>query len=110
MIGFLPLFIIWRTFKNLCEEFDKTKWKFILSAISIYIFVIIVSAFTTGILFFVLNENYAITKNDEWIINIISTIFGVIAVTIFYYHLKRKWKQEVDLQKDEIEEIGKNYE
>ncbi|MCK8479456.1 hypothetical protein [Psychroserpens algicola] len=105
MLSIIILFVIGRYFYRLAEEYKQNKWVFaILGVISYY-----AGAFAGGIILGVLDE--VLGLGFDWDNNLLLTLvaipFGLGTMYLFYYLLKKNWKKTVVVEKNEIQDIGK---
>lgn len=109
MIGIIIIIFIGRQFYKLAEQYNQNKWVFgILGILSYY-----VGAFLGGIILAVLDDflGFGLDWNNNIVLTLIALPFSIGAVYIFYYLLKKSWKNTVVLDKNsEIQDIGKDIE
>ena len=109
MLGIILIVLIGKQFYKLAEEHNQNKWLFgILGALSYYL-----GAFIGGIILAVTDE--FVSLGIDWDNNLLMTFvaipFSLGTVYIFYYLLKKNWKNTVvPLDSNEIQDIGKNTE
>ena len=109
MFGIILIIIIGQKFYRLANTFKKKNiWLYPIIGIAMYYFgAIIVGGITLIIIIeFILNsslENYSDAG-----LGIMLMPFGIIATYLLYNILRKKWRKEYALIKEEIDDIGKN--
>ena len=106
MLSIILIVLLGRTFYRLAEEFNQHRWLFaVLGIISYYVGSAIggVVVGLVDVLF-----DLGVDFDNSGILLMIAIPFGLGTSYILYYILKRKWKNEVVVEKDEIQDIGKD--
>lgn len=108
MLGLLLIFFIGKYYYELAQDYYKHRWLYAIFGIIIYY----VGTAVGGIILGFLDVLFAL--NFDWdsslFLGLIALPFGIVAAYFIYIVLKRKWKKETGVAKDEIQDIGKNIE
>lgn len=111
MVGIIPLIILGRIFYKLAQEYNKSDWGYAILAVITYLITMFGSALALAFVKIVQSggiDAEVIAKDNEMLINILSTIVGVVCCIILYYFLKNRWQKEEANTIDEIYKIGSN--
>ena len=108
MLGLLLIYFIGKYFYELAQDFYKHRWLYAIFGIVVYyasgaVFGVILGVFD---LLLELNINW----DETFGINLLSIPIGLLGCYGFYIVLKKRWQNNTDLVKDEIEDIGKTIE
>lgn len=108
MLGLLLIYFIGKYFYELAQDFYKHRWLYAILGIVVYyasgaVFGVILGVFD---LLLELNINW----DETFGINLLSIPIGLLGCYGFYIVLKKRWQNNPDLVKDEIEDIGKTIE
>lgn len=108
MLGLILIFFIGKYFYELAQDYYKHRWLYAILGIIVYYAAGAVFGLILGIAdaIFILNINW--DNAMAW--NLLGIPIGIGADYGFYYLLKRKWENEIQMPKDEIMDIGKNTE
>ena len=104
MLGLLLIYFIGKTYYDLADKYDKSKWGFaILGVVSYY----------AGTFFFGLTA--ALIDNGNWILSqsdisiaLIALPFGIATCVILYFTLRHYWKKNAVSPEDLLEEFGQS--
>ena len=108
MLSIILIVLLGRYFYRLAEEFNQNRWLYaVLGVISYY-----VGSAVGGLVigFADMIFDLGIDFDDTSTLIFIAVPFGLGAAFIFYFLLTKKWKKEVVVEKDEIQDIGRNVE
>ena len=111
MLGIIILVIIGQQYFKLAKKYNqKNLWLYpILGIATYYGGAIIIGGVTVGLVIEFLTtssiDNYTDTE-----IGFMAMPFGIAAVILLYYILRKKWEKEYVAPKDEIMDIGKSIE
>lgn len=97
MLEIFALAYTGRKFKELAENYNKTPWKVILSAVGLYILFALIAVILVYIIF---------SDVDPLVLSLISLPVGLSSCYGLYYYLENKWKKEPSSSINEIEKIG----
>ncbi len=104
MLGIILIYFIGKYFYKLAEEFNKNKWVYAILGVIVYYSGTMVGGVLLGFAdgFFELGIDW----EDTLLLTAIALPFGIGAAYLFYYLLKKDWKQSFVVVEDEIENIG----
>lgn len=108
MISILAIFFIGKYFYELAQDYYKHRWLYaILGIVSYYL-----GTLMGGIIIGVLSELFVwnIDFENNLMLLLIAIPFGLLFTIILYFLLKRKWKNSIIEVKDEIQDIGADFE
>ena len=105
MLGLLLIYFIGKYFYELAQDFYKHRWLYAILGIVFHyasgaVFGVILGVFD---LLLELNINW----DETFGINLLSIPIGLLGCYGFYIILKKRWQKNLDISKDEIEDIGK---
>lgn len=105
MLGLLLIFFIGKYFYELAQDFYKHRWLYAIIGIVVYY----AAGGIFGVILGVIDMIF--TLNIDWEnafgLNLLGIPIGLAACYGFYIILKKRWQNEVELAKDEIDDIGK---
>ncbi|NQX84417.1 MAG: hypothetical protein HRT67_00585 [Flavobacteriaceae bacterium] len=104
MSGFVLILVIGKYFYQLAQDYGKRTWVFAILGIVMFYVAGFIFAIVLGLidLLFDLNINWDNARG----VNLLSIPIGILADYIFYKFLEKKWKKEVVLPQDKIDQIG----
>jgi hypothetical protein len=108
MLGIILIIFIGRSFFKLSEEYNQNKWVFpILGIITYY-----AGTFIGGIILGVFDEilGLGLDWDNTLMLTFIALPFGLGSAYLLYTLLNKNWKKTVVIERNEIQDIGKNIE
>ena len=109
MLGIFLLYFIGKRFAELSEEFNKTKWHYVVLGIIIYY----VGAIGIGMILFGILDGLSIINLDaihDRVLDLMILPLGILSCYLFYNYLKKKWEKEAPKLNKMINEIGEDTE
>jgi thiamine transporter ThiT len=92
MLGLLILFFIAKAFYTLADKHGRNKWVFGILSIAIYYGSAFLGGMLIGIIAIAMG-NESIFELSDMALNLIALPFGLLAVGLTYYLLKRNWER-----------------
>lgn len=106
MLGLVLLYWIGKYFYKLAEEFEKSKWAYVILGIVVYYTGIILF----GIIFMIIGEiispGYVDTFN-ETLLGFMALPFGILSCYLLYKYLEKTWKKNDPRKNSMIDQIGR---
>lgn len=108
MLGILLIFFIGKYFYELAQDYYKHRW--------LYAVIGIITYYAAGAIFGVilgvsdLLFDFGIDWESAYGLELTTIPIGIAADYFLYRVLKKKWQNEAVIDKDEIQDIGKNVE
>jgi len=107
MLGILLIYFIGKRFYDLAEEFEQNKWLYAIIGIVIYYGIgtlLLTFIIVLDIYFF----DWGFNWEQSYGMSLLMIPLGIFAVWLFYQFLENRWKKQVLIVKDEIQDIGKD--
>lgn len=106
MLGFLFIYLIGKYFYKLAEDHQENRWLYAIIGVAVYYAGTALGGLTLGFVYLLTNTNFG---DDNMILaSFISIPFGLGADYLFYIVLRKMWIKKENA-KDEINEIGIDY-
>ena len=105
MLELILIYFVGRKFYELSDFYNRNKWLFaVLGGLCYFI-----SVFVFGMILGFVDAVYGIGMNwdNTVFLSLIGLPVGLLMCYIFYNILDRKWKKEDEINKEEINDIGK---
>ena len=106
MLGLLLLYFIGKRFYDLSVDYKQNKWLYATLSIVVYyaggLFFVLLIAFLDAYIF-----EWGFDWESSYGMNLLVIPFGLIVVWVFYMLLENRWKKNIVVIKDEIQDIGK---
>ncbi|MBD0825093.1 hypothetical protein [Aestuariibaculum marinum] len=106
MLSILLIYFMGKKFYELAIQYNQNKWLYAVLSIVVYF----VSTFIFGIVLAVLDEfvfNWYIDWDNNSFISYLGIPVGLLSLYGFYKFLESRWKKNIVIIKDEIQDIGK---
>lgn len=108
MLGILLIFFIGKYYYELAQDYYKHRWVYGIFGIIIYYVGTAIGGVILGLLDLIFAWNF--DWDNSLFLGLLALPFGISAAYVIYILLKKKWKKEITVVKDEIQNIGKSIE
>ncbi len=108
MLGLFLIFFIGKYYYELAQDYYKHRWLYGIFGIIVYYIGTAIGGVILGFLDLIFAWNF--DWENSLFLGFLALPFGIAATYAIYSLLKKKWKNEVVVVKDEIQDIGKNTE
>lgn len=105
MLGLILLYFIGKKFAELAENYDKTKWQFVVLGIITYYAGSITFGIILGFSAEIISPGSLDSINDH-LLGLIALPFGLASCYGLYYYLEKRWSNEPTVD-SQIDDIGK---